>query len=124
MAHRGPGEAGGHRDEAGIGISLTLLLFDQETAFLAILATSLGDGVSTLSGMWFGRHPLPHNKEKSIEGSLAGFAAALGGGLLVAGPYQAALAAVVGMVIESLPSRIDDNLTIPLGVGVIVSLFG
>jgi len=104
------------------GALLTLLLFrnlpDIFTAGIVVLA--LGDSASTLGGVNFGRNKLPYNRDKSIEGSVTGFAAAFIG-LLVLTPFSifvSAGAALIGMVTESLPLGFDDNLTVPLATSV------
>ena len=89
-----------------------------------ILVLALGDSMSTLAGKRLGARKLPYNRDKSVEGTLAGAAYALVGVLLyltllqgVAIPEAAKLAfaaSAAGMLVESLPLGIDDNLTIPL----------
>ncbi len=88
-----------------------------------MLVLALGDSVSTLAGVKLGRHRLPHNRRKSAEGTALGAGAAFAGVLaymLAQGAsvqFSAALAlasAASGMLVESLPLKIDDNLTVPL----------
>ncbi|MFV2040618.1 MAG: diacylglycerol/polyprenol kinase family protein [Candidatus Hydrothermarchaeales archaeon] len=100
------------------GALLTLLVFrNTPSIFTAgIVVLALGDSASTLGGVAYGRHKLPYNRDKSIEGSVSGFAAAFAGLILLTPlPAVAALAAAaVGMATESLPIGFDDNLTVPL----------
>ena len=58
-----------------IGIIATLYLFsfNMAIAITGILMLLLGDSASTLIGRRFGRHKLPFNNLKSIEGSFAFF---------------------------------------------------
>ncbi len=93
----------------------------------AILA--FGDGMAALAGGLWGTGRLPWNPAKSWAGTLAcwvfgtlGAAAALGWTLahqqrqISIGQLwtAAALTALLAAVVESLPLRLDDNLTVPL----------
>jgi len=83
---------------------------------VAIIVLAVGDGVSTIVGVPFGRTPLPHNPDKSLEGSLAGFvsAAALAS-IWTRDPAASVLASLVGTAVETLPA-LNDNVTIPIAV--------
>lgn len=96
----------------------------------AILVLALGDSMSTLAGKRLGRRPLPYNRAKSVEGSLAGLAYAFLGVLAyltlfhgIGAPQAVLLAfagAAAGMLAESLPLRVDDNFVIPVASGAAV----
>jgi dolichol kinase len=89
-----------------------------------ILVLALGDSMSTLAGKKLGRRKLPYNREKSVEGSLIGAGYAFLGVLLYLSIFHgvglghtvklALAAAAVGMFVESLPLKVDDNFLIPL----------
>jgi dolichol kinase len=99
-----------------VGSTITLVLFSYNIAIVAasIAVLALGDSFSTLAGKRLGRHRIPYNKEKSLEGSFFGFIAAFAGaGALVSWPIALA-GALGGMLAESLPLKVDDNLIIPL----------
>jgi len=109
---------------------LTVLLFPRGVAVAAILFLVAGDPVAEIVGVLYGRVRL---LGKSVEGTLAGFAACLamaalaktlplglGWPALLAGAAAATLA-------ELLPLPLDDNFTIPLAAGLalwLVSLWG
>jgi uncharacterized protein (TIGR00297 family) len=118
-------------------LSLVLIFrsrLDIAAAAWAILA--LGDGAATLVGR-SGRHALPWNAQKSVEGTVAFIVcAALGGvalslwtrpsvvpepSLLVAilGPVAAALAAAA---VETIPVRLDDNVSVPAVAAAVLSI--
>ena len=99
--------------------AVSLFLFSQEIAALSIIVLALGDSFSTAVGI-FGKCRIFYNRKKTWEGTLAGFAAAFVGCFLI-NPYLALPAAFVGMLVESLPLKIDDNLTIPILTGVVLS---
>ncbi|RMF90838.1 MAG: hypothetical protein D6733_02775 [Methanobacteriota archaeon] len=109
------------------GALLVLLIFrsDIEIVAAAIVVLALGDSASTLGGLAFGRHRLPHNGKKSFEGSLSGFVAAFLGLALIA-PFPLSLSAaasLTGVAVESLPLEIDDNITVPISTGFVIWLF-
>jgi len=101
-----------------VGIMLSLLLFPVPTCYASIAILSLGDSLATLFGKKFGRHVFPYNKGKKIEGTLFGFCFAwLGAFLFMVNPLKALVGAFAGMLVETLPTPISDNLTIPLMSG-------
>lgn len=91
----------------------------------SVLVLAAGDSMSTLVGIRLGRTRIPYNRAKSVEGALAGFLSAVivvslamffsglsaGEVLLIA-----VLSSITGMLVESLPLPVDDNLTIPVVV--------
>ena len=109
-----------------IAILLTLLTFPKTQAMIAIYTLAIADPLSALVGITWGRHRIASGK--SLEGSLAFFGATtvITGAVLrlmtiVAGAPIAVAALTIGLasaLFEVLPLRLDDNLTIPLFVGV------
>jgi dolichol kinase len=72
--------------------------------------------------MKFGKTKLPFNKGKNIEGTIFGFILAFLGAMIFIDPARALIAAAVGMLVEGVPSPINDNLTIPLVTGFVLFL--
>jgi len=101
-----------------VGIMLALIIFPVSpvpVGYASIAIFTLGDGFATLFGKKFGRHVFPYNKGKKIEGTLFGFLFAwLGATLFIVNPLKALVGAAVGMFVETLPTPVSDNLTIPL----------
>ncbi len=108
-----------------VAVLLLLLLFRErlEVAAAAWGILAGGDAAAGALGRWRGRQPLPWNHRKTLEGSAAfAVAATLAAATLLTWmgrpPLQAiALAiptALFAAVVESLPWRLDDNLTVPL----------
>jgi len=89
----------------------SLILSNSNELAAAIFTLAAGDSAATIFGVR-ACHPLPYNRCKTVEGSLAFFIFSLPICLFVGwiGVVLAALMAVV----EGLPSPIDDNLTIPV----------
>ncbi len=108
-----------------IAILLTILTFPQPIALIAIYTLAIADPLAAVVGItWGGRQIVP---DRSVEGMLAFFTATLAIslavlGVMTAAPYTAVagaslVIALVATAFELVPSRIDDNLTIPLLVG-------
>jgi phytol kinase len=95
-----------------IGLLLSCLLIP-DINFLAatIVILAFGDAASTIFGRK-GTHSLPYNPRKTFEGSSAFFLFSLIGYLFIG--WKVFPLALVAAVVESLPIKIDDNLTIPL----------
>lgn len=99
-----------------------LLFFPETIAIVSIATLAVFDSVATLVGVHLGRHKIFYNKQKSWEGSFSGFVATLGVALFFTNPLNAFIASLVAFAVESLPVRIDDNLTIPMAVAVVLSV--
>jgi dolichol kinase/phosphoserine phosphatase len=106
------------------GIILALGLFPDMIGYAIIGILTLGDSASAFIGRKFGRTLLPFNKNKTLEGSIAGFLAAFLGATLFLNPVHSLIASLIGMAIEAVPSPINDNITIPLSSGLILLLLG
>lgn len=108
-----------------IAVLLTILAVPKLAALVAIYTLAIADPLAAVVGIRFGRRRLAPNR--SLEGTLAffvvtatitvavlhwgtdaGAATLLGAGLGVG---------VAAVVLELLPLRVDDNLTIPIVVG-------
>jgi dolichol kinase len=106
-----------------LGIAVTMGLLFSNAYMLAVLSTILiGDPLATIMGVKFGRIRIPHNKEKSVAGSLAYFFSVLIISYFFVG-YFAAVIAIAASLIESVELRIDDNLTVPVFLILIILLF-
>ena len=104
-----------------LGVALSLLLFSPPTNYVSITIVTIGDSAASIFGRLFGKTSLPINKSKNLEGSIAGFTFAFIGATFFVNPLQALIAAIVGMLIEATPIPINDNLSIPLGTGVLLT---
>lgn len=103
-----------------VGIILALVVFPIPVGYAAIAPLTLGDGFATLFGKKLGRHAYPYNKGKMVEGTLFGFLFAFVGAWFFVGPLKALVAAAVGMLVETLPTPVNDNLTIPVVAGLVL----
>ena len=105
-----------------LGIALPLLIFPTNIAYSTIAILTLGDGLAAITGKISNMATYPFNKAKHIEGTLVGLPFAFIGASLFLNPTKALLGAVIGMIIECLPLPINDNLTIPLITGLILTI--
>lgn len=106
-----------------LGIILSLLFFPPPIAYTSIAVLTLGDGFANIFGKIYGKTPILFNRNKTIEGTICGFTFAFLGSILFVSPLKALIAVAAGMIVESLPVPIDDNLAIPLSSGMAVIIF-
>ena len=105
-----------------IGILITLLLFPAPVSNAAIAIFALGDSTASLFGGLISKKPLPLNKGKTLEGSIAGFFFAFLAGSFFISPVKALIGAAVAMAIECLPLPVNDNILMPLCTGLALML--
>ena len=122
-----------------IFVAMTLIFWkDSPTGIVALMLMCGGDGIADVVGRRVKSAKLPWSKEKSVAGSLAVF---LGGAvlsLLVVASYEYAgvsgfsstqsflpiiIIAFGGMIIESLPFKDVDNLTITITAAILGRFF-
>jgi uncharacterized protein (TIGR00297 family) len=137
-----PTDSGGHR--AGvvfypISVLLLVLIFrsrlDIVAAAWAVMAC--GDGAATIAGTWFDGPRLPWNREKTWSG-LVGFVAAGSIGAVAMSTWVASaitpapapaftlwapiVACVAAAFVETIPVKLDDNLSVPFTAGLVLAL--
>lgn len=105
---------------------LCILFFKKRIAIVCILFVVLGDAVAALVGIKWGRIKLIG--KKSLEGSAACFLVCTSISLIWLNPnvginpIVGITGAFVATVVELLPLRIDDNLTVSIISGVVMHL--
>ncbi len=105
-----------------MGILISMNLFPQPLNYAAISILTIGDGFSSLVGKRFGRHVMPYNRTKTVEGSTAFFICSLISTLIFVNPSTAILGSIVGTVMESLPTRYWENVLVPTTSGLSMNL--
>jgi HAD superfamily phosphoserine phosphatase-like hydrolase len=105
-----------------LGITFSLILFPAPISYASIAVLTLGDGFATVFGRKFGSVAFPFNKGKNAEGSIFGFLFAFVGAMLFVDPVGALMGAAVGMLVESLPLPVSDNLAVPLASGLVLTM--
>jgi dolichol kinase len=108
-----------------IAVLLTIITFPKELALIAIYTLALADPIAAVVGITFGRHHVV--PDRTLEGSAAFFVVTFAVALTVlanatAAPWWPLLGVSFGIALfsalfETLPIRLDDNLTIPLFTG-------
>lgn len=107
-----------------IASTLSVLIFPKFIAITALAVLVLADSTSALVGRRFGRRPF---FAKSAEGAVAFFVAGVLAILIIPKleglslEYAFGIVAVaIATVIESLSTRIDDNISVPLTIGFVL----
>ena len=105
-----------------LSATLGILIFPKVIFITAFAILIVSDTVAALIGRKFGRHPF---MKKSLEGTLAFLVSAVVVVLLspkvgyLPAEYAIGIAAaLLGAVVESTSISVDDNLTIPLSIGI------
>lgn len=112
-----------------IGAFLVLLLFQEKIAYAGILILSAGDAVSNIVGKHYGKIRTKLNPDKFIEGTLSGIIVSVPIAYYFVPNIVAAISASCIAMFLEMPNvkifnfEIDDNLIIPLGACVTLSLF-
>lgn len=102
-----------------LGALFSLTFFPKEVAFIGLVVLALLDSVTTLVGLRFGRTRIYNHK--SIEATLAGFAATTAA-LLFLIPAHAAILTSAAAAFAELVSPVDDNLIVPAVVCIVLTV--
>lgn len=109
-----------------LGAGITAAIFREEAAAATVILAA-GDSVSHLAGRFFGRtsHRGIFAKNKTLEGSVAGFIFAAAAAAFLIPASTAIIAAAAGMAVEAMHVRIgkikiDDNLTVPMAAAAVM----
>ncbi len=103
-------------------VMLLIVVFRERLSIAAIawVILAFGDGFATIAGKAIRGPKIPWNRDKSWSGFVAFlFAGAFGGvaiGLWMKHPgpaWEILIAVLCAAIVESLPLRVDDNLTVP-----------
>ena len=100
-----------------IGFTFTVLLFEFEIAVLALLFLCIGDSVAAIVGTAF---PIGKIWNKSLLGSFSGIILCAIFGIIINNSLSPKLiisGAISAMFVELIPSRINDNFSIPIFSG-------
>ena len=99
-----------------------LLFFDLNVAYASILILAISDTAAGFVGSSMGRRKNPLNQRKTIEGTMAFFSTAVFAAMLFVPTSRALVVAFIAAIVEALPLKINDNLSVPLSAGVIMHL--
>tara|TARA_Y100001934_G_scaffold122445_1_gene149562 strand:- start:1100 stop:1693 length:594 start_codon:yes stop_codon:yes gene_type:complete len=104
------------------GWTITVFSFDMAIAVSALIFLAIGDSFAAIIGKLF---PLGRIGDKTLTGGLAGFIVSFGAVMLTIHtlpPIILFLGALAAMLIELLPLKINDNLTIPIFSGMVMMM--
>jgi len=96
-------------------------IFSRNFLIAVLAAIFIGDPLATIVGVKFGKHRIFYNREKSVEGSSAYFAAVLAVSYPFIGLYALPVALIAAFV-ESWGIKIDDNLMVPIILSILLFL--
>ena len=102
-----------------IGIILALVLYPSMIAYASICVGAVGDPTAAMVGARFGHRRIV--RRKTVEGFAAGLAAAFLLASFLVSPFIALVGAVGAMIME-LVDVPDDNLTMPVVAGALMTL--
>jgi dolichol kinase len=106
----------------GLGAMISLLLYPEPSASIAIYALAFGDGLAALAGRVVGGPRIPLLRGKTFSGSLACFAAVFVMAYHVSRrPSESLIIAAAATVLEAVPTGNFDNIIIPFGVGMVAT---
>ncbi|MFP4403736.1 MAG: hypothetical protein ACOC3X_00170 [Nanoarchaeota archaeon] len=112
-----------------LGILIVWLVFYDKPQIVSasIMILSLGDSFATIIGKEFGKIKHPFNKDKSIQGTIAGIIGGYIGASFFVLPLYAFIASFFSMIFESFFKKdylgiVNDNLFVPLFAGIILNL--
>lgn len=106
-----------------MGAMLALMLYPEPAAIIAIYALAFGDGLASLVGKFFPVGKMDFFAGKTLSGSLACFLAIYFSAYAVSGRMDAAFfLALIGTLLEALPSGDLDNIIIPMGTGLAATI--
>jgi phytol kinase len=107
----------------GLGALLSLLLYPDPAASIAIYALAFGDGLSSLVGKSIGSIRLPFTGGKSLEGSLTCLSAVFVASMAVTGNASRSLTiACAATLFEAIPTKDLDNIILPVLTGLVAVL--
>jgi phytol kinase len=104
----------------GLGAMLSLILYPEPAASLAIFALAFGDGIASLAGKVLRGPTIPFTRGKTLSGTLACFLVVFLVTLRVtARPVESLAIAGAAAFLEAIPAGNFDNLIVPFGVGLL-----
>lgn len=102
-----------------VGVILAMVLFPTKIAYASIAIVAVADPVAAYIGGRLGRRHIRRNK--TLEGLIAGFIASFLVASLIVYPLAALVGSIGAMAMELLDTP-DDNLTMPIAAGVLITV--
>jgi dolichol kinase len=105
-----------------LGVLTALWCFPAPVGMACILIAAVADSAAALIGTRWGRHRWPHDRVKSVEGSVAFFVSALVCASVYLPWTDSFFLALIATVFESLPLQDWDNFVTPVGAGLVAAV--
>ena len=103
-----------------LGFVMSVLLFDKNIAIMSMLFLSISDSIAALIGKSIGKHKIFN---KTMEGTIGFFlSAAIISTIFFHNVIAGLLIALSVAIIELIPTKINDNILIPLVSGVFFTI--
>jgi dolichol kinase len=102
-----------------VGVILALALFPTNIAYASIAIVAVGDPIAAYVGGKIGRNHL--RRKKTLEGLIAGLIASFLLASLIVSPVAALVGSIAAMTMELIDIP-DDNLTMPIAAGALMTL--
>ncbi len=107
------------------GVGMSFLFLPLKAAQVGLISVTIADAAASIVPYYVpATWKLPHSTRKSWTGSTSFFVTAFVGTLFFLNWWQALVIAGIGTLLESFPPPDIDNVTVPLGVALAVSLLG
>jgi len=111
-----------------MGVFLIFIIFDRNTAVLSLGFLVFGDMAAKIIGISYGRRKIFKPLSKTVEGFLGFAAAAISVSYFswifgIHPLWISICGAIIAAIVESLPLSVDDNLSVPLLSGAIMTFF-
>ncbi len=111
-----------------IGVLLAIKLFPKDIALASIAILTIGDSLSHIFGLYFGRTKnFFGNGNKMLEGTIFGIIFGFLAAILFVAWYEALIASIIAMIAEAVEfelnkNPVDDNVVVPLVSGTVILL--
>ena len=106
----------------GLGAMLSLILYPEPSASIAIFALAFGDGFASLFGTMVKGPKIPFLRGKTFAGSFACLVAVFFITFGLTGqPIPSLAVAAAATILEGIPAGNFDNIIIPFGVGMLAT---
>ncbi len=110
-----------------IGALLANIFFPKDIAAASMMILALGDPISHIIGIYYGKTKTKFGKRKFFEGTMFGMLAGFAGAIWFVNPSEALIASTIAMLIESIEIKLgyidsDDNIILPVVAGIVMLL--
>jgi dolichol kinase len=106
-----------------LGVLIAVVFFPLRSALAATMVLTVGDPVASFVGRRFGHTEDVGSRTKTLQGSIAFLISSFLATSFLVPLVQSFAVSLVGMFVELVSLRIDDNFTVPISAAFACSLF-